>query len=116
MRGSVQTFRALVIPIAMGAIALAGVGVGIPSAGQAEDQMKVEVTIKDDGYTVKGHTTPGYLTRIIVRNEGSMTHGITSPLFKDGVLNREGDGVEIRGPKGKGFRAYNIDQGKTMTL
>ena len=116
MRGSVQTFRALVIPIAMGAIALAGVGVGIPSAGQAEDQMKVEVTIKDDGYTVKGHTTPGSLTRIIVRNEGSMTHGITSPLFKDGVLNREGDGVEIRGPKGKGFRAYHIEPGKTMTL
>ena len=116
MRGSVQTFRALMVPIAVGAVALAGVGVGNPSVVKAEDQMKVEITIKDDGYNVKGHTTPGALTRIVVRNEGSMTHGISSPLFKDAVINREGEGVEIRGPKGKGFRAYHVDPGKTMTL
>jgi hypothetical protein len=34
-----------------------------------------------------------------------MTHGITSPLFKEGVLKKEGDGLEMRGPKVKGFRA-----------
>jgi hypothetical protein len=102
------------IPIAVGALTLAGFG--ISSTVQAEDEMKVEITIKDDGYTVKGHTTPGALTKIIVRNEGSMTHGISSPLFKDGVVKREGDSVEIRGPKGKGFRAYHIEPGKTATL
>lgn len=114
MRGSVHTFHALIIPIAVGAIALAGFC--IPSTVQAEDEMKVEVTIKDDGYSVKGHTTPGSLTKIVVRNEGTMTHGISSPLFKEGVINREGEGVEIRGPKGKGYRAYHIEPGKTMIL
>ena len=66
------------------------------------------ITIKDDGYSVKG--------QIMVRNEGSMTHGITSPLFKETIVNREGDGAEISGPKGKGFRAYHVETGKTMTL
>jgi hypothetical protein len=78
--------------------------------------MKVEVTITDKGYNVKGHTTPGSLTAIIVRNEGSMTHGISSPLFKEGVVEKQGSGVEIRGPKGKGFRAYHLEPGQTMTL
>jgi hypothetical protein len=45
-----------------------------------------------------------------------MTHGISSPLFKTGVVKKEGDGVEIRGPKGKGFRAYHLEPGQTMTL
>jgi len=116
MRSSVDNFRSVMIPIAVGAIALAGIGIGIPSTVQAEDEMKVEVTITDKGYDVKGHTTPGALTKIIVRNQGSMTHGITSPMFKEGVINREGDGVEIRGPKGKGIRAYHVEPGKTMTL
>jgi hypothetical protein len=102
--------------MAVGAIALAAIGVGIPSTVQAEDEMKIEITIKDDGYTVKGHTMPGSLTRIVLRNEGTMTHGFTSPLLKEGVLKREGDGVEIRGPKGKGFRAYYLDPGKTMIV
>lgn len=116
MRGSVHTVRALIFPMAVGAIALAAIGVGIPATVQAEDEMKVEITITDKGYDVKGHTTPGSLTRIIVRNQGTMTHGISSPMFKEGVINREGDGVEIRGPKGKGFRAYHLEPGKTMTL
>ncbi len=116
MRGSVHTFRALMIPIAVGAIALVGVGVGIPSTVQAEGEMKIEVTITDMGYDVKGYTTAGSLAKIIVRNQGSMTHGITSPTFKEGVIKKEGDGVEIRGPKGKGFRAYHLEPGQTMTL
>lgn len=117
MRGSGHTFcQSIFFPMALGVFVLAGVGLGIPLAVQAEDEMKVEITITDKGYDVKGHTTPGSLTKIIVRNNGSMTHGISSPLFKEGVVNKEGDGVEIRGPKGKGFRAYHLEPGKTMTL
>jgi hypothetical protein len=100
------------IAFAAGAIAL----LSVPLAQAAEAEMKVEVTITDQGYTVKGHTTPGALTAIIVRNQGATTHGISSPLFKSGVVKKEGDGVEIRGPKGKGFRAYHLDPGQTMTL
>ena len=116
MRGSIHTVRALIFPMAVGTIALAAIGIGIPSTVQAEDEMKVEVTITDKGYDVKGHSAAGSLTRIIVRNQGTMTHGISSPMFKEGVLKKEGDGVEIRGPKGKGFRAYHLEPGQTMTL
>ena len=65
------------------------IAAGLPSAVQADDEMKVEVTITDRGYDVKGHTTPGSLTRIVVKNQGTMTHGITSPMFKEGVLKKE---------------------------
>jgi hypothetical protein len=116
MRGSIHTVRAVIFPMAVGTIALAAIGLGIPSTVQAEDEMKVEVTITDKGYDVKGHSAAGSLTRIIVRNQGTMTHGISSPMFKEGVLKKEGDGVEIRGPKGKGFRAYHLEPGQTMTL
>ena len=116
MRVSIHTVRAVIFPMAVGTIALAAIGIGIPSTVQAEDEMKVEVTITDKGYDVKGYTTAGSLTKIIVRNQGSMTHGISSPMFKEGVLKKEGDGVEIRGPKGKGFRAYHLEPGQTMTL
>lgn len=89
---------------------------GMPSVIQAEDEMKVEITITDRGYDVKGHTTPGSLTRVIVRNQGTMTHGISSPMFKESVVKKEGEGVEIRGQKGKGYRAYHLEPGQTMTL
>jgi hypothetical protein len=105
-----------IVPIAVGSMVLAGVAVGIPSTVLAQDQMTIEVTITDKGYDVKGHTMPGTLTKIIVRNQGTMTHGITSPLFKETITKKEGEGVEIRGPKGKGIRAYHIEPGKTMTL
>jgi hypothetical protein len=100
--------------MAVGAITL--IGLSMPSVVQAEDEMKVEVAITDRGYDVKGHTTPGSLTRIVVKNQGTMTHGITSPMFKEGVVKKEGAGVEIRGQKGKGFRAYHLEPGQTMTL
>jgi hypothetical protein len=116
MRRWVYTWRGFMVPMAVGAIAMAGVGVGMPSFVQAEDEMKVEVTITDKGYDVKGYTTAGSLTKIVVRNQGSMTHGISSPLFKEGVLKKEGDGVEIRGQKAIGFRAYHLEPGQTMTL
>lgn len=107
-----STFRRSMIAFAVGAMALTSVSL----ARAAEAEMKVEVTITDQGYTVKGHTTSGALTAIIVRNQGTTTHGISSPLFKAGVVKKEGDGVEIRGPKGKGFRAYHLEPGQTMTL
>ena len=86
------------------------------SVSSTEPEMKIEIAISDHGYDVKGATTAGTLTKVVVRNQGSMTHGITSPMFKEGVLKKEGDGVEIRGPKGKGVRAYHLEPGQTMTL
>ncbi len=116
MKRLVYSWRGLIIPMAVGVVVLAGMGIGLPSIVKAEDEMKVDISITDKGYDVKGVTTAGSLTKIIVRNQGSMTHGISSPMFKEGVLKREGDGVEIRGPKGKGFRAYHLEPGQTMTL
>jgi len=114
MRRSVQEWRSVIVPMAVGAMTL--IGPSMPSAVQADDEMKVEVTITDRGFDVKGHTTPGTLTRVIVKNQGTMTHGITSPMFKEGVTKKEGEGVEIRGEKGKGYRAYHLEPGQTMTL
>ena len=116
MRRSVHTVRAWLFPMAVGTIALAAIGVGIPSTVLAEEEMKVEITITDSGYDVKGHSAVGSLTKIVVRNQGTMTHGISSPMFKEGVINKEGAGMEIRGPKGKGFRAYHLEPGQSMTL
>ena len=107
-----RTFTRCMVAVAVGAMALTSVSF----ARAADAESKVEVTISDQGYTVKGHTTPGALTAIVVRNQGSMTHGISSPLFKAGIVKKEGDGVEIRGAKGKGFRAYHLEPGQTMTL
>jgi hypothetical protein len=114
MRRSVQVWRSVIVPMAVGAITL--MVPSMPSAVQADDEMKVEVTITDRGYDVKGHTTPGSLTRIVVKNQGTMTHGISSPMFKEGVVKKEGEGVELRGQKGKGYRAYHLEPGQTMTL
>lgn len=117
MQSKVSALQRLLVPLAMGAVTLSVAGFDGRSVVQAATpEMKVEVTITDKGYDVKGHTTPGSLTAIVVRNKGSMTHGISSPLFKEGVLKKEGDGVEIRGQKGKGFRAYHLEPGQTMTL
>ena len=85
-------------------------------AQAAAPESKIEITITDQGYDVKGHTSPGDLTAIVVRNQGTTTHGISSPAFKAGVVSKEGAGVEIRGPKGQGFRAYHLEPGQTMTL
>ena len=116
MRCSVNAWRGAIVPMAMSALVLAGLGFGMSSSVQADDEMRVDITITDRGYDVKGHTTPGALTRVVVRNQGTMTHGISSPMFKEGVVKKEGDGVEIRGPKGKGYRAYHLEPGQTMTL
>jgi hypothetical protein len=117
MRRWVDAWRGFMVPMAVGAIAIAGVSVGMPSTVQAEDEMKVEVTITDKGYEVKGYTTAGSLTKIDVRNKGKMTHGFVSPLFMAGILKAEGDGEEIKGPKAKkGVRGYHLDPGEHMIL
>ena len=110
MTRSVQVWRSVIVPMAVGAMTL--MGPSMPSAVQADDEMKVEVTITDRGFDVKGHTTPGSLTRVVVKNQGTMTHGITSPMFKEGVTKKEGDGVEIPAEKGKGYRAYHLSRGR----
>ena len=115
MKVRTDAVKSFLISVACGAMTIAAPTV-IPSVAGAETPEKVEVSITDQGYKVKGHTTAGALTAIVVRNEGSMTHGISSPLFKEGVVKKEGSGVEIRGQKGKGFRAYHLEPGQTMTL
>ena len=116
MKVRTDVLKSFLISVACGAMSVAAT-TAIPSVADAADpETKVEISITDQGYKVKGHTTAGALTAVIVRNDGSMTHGISSPLFKEGVLKKEGSGVEIRGQKGKGFRAYHLEPGQTMTL
>lgn len=116
MKVRTEAVKGFLVLVACGGMSIA-VATAIPSMVNAADpEMKVEISITDQGYKVKGHTTAGALTAIIVRNEGSMTHGISSPLFKAGVVKKEGSGVEIGGQKGKGFRAYHLEPGQTMTL
>lgn len=112
MKVEVGALKACMVALGVGAIAL--MSASVTRAADAES--KVEITISDKGYDVKGQTTAGALTAIVVRNQGTTTHGISSPLFKAGVVKKEGEGVEIRGPKGKGFRAYHLEPGQTMTL
>lgn len=116
MQVGAYALKNLIIPLAVGAMTLTAGTAGTPIVQAADPEEKVEIAITDQGYKVKGHSTPGALTAIVVRNQGSMTHGISSPLFKTGVVKKEGDGVEIRGQKGKGFRAYHLEPGQTMTL
>lgn len=111
MRRSYQMFRGAVMPLVLGLIPIVGLAVGLPPA-QA-DEGKVEVTIKDDGYHVKGHTTPGALTRIILRNEGSMTHGFSSRIMKDVPVRKEGEAKEV---VAHGVKSFHVDAGKTATL
>ena len=112
MKVQARAFKSCMVALGVGTIVLMSASV----TRAAEAESKVEITISDQGYNVKGQTTPGALTAIVVRNQGTMTHGISSPLFKATIVKKEGAGVEIRGPKGKGFRAYHLEPGQTMTL
>lgn len=107
-----QAIKAFLIPLAMAAVALPGIG--LDSSGQAADpEMKIEVTMKNKEYHVKGHTLPGVLTAIVLKNDDTVTHGFSSNLFKDVHVRKEGDAVEA---KGKGVRSFHVDPGKTATL
>ncbi|MDH4085266.1 MAG: hypothetical protein OEV99_13800 [Nitrospira sp.] len=118
MRNSMCPRNGSLVPLAMGAIVLAVMGFDGRSLVQATDQgqMHVDITITDLGYSVKGHTMPDSLTSITVRNNGTIPHGIASPAFTTGVIKKEGEGVEMRDSKGKGFKAYHLEPGKIMTL
>ncbi|HBR50101.1 MAG TPA: hypothetical protein DEA71_08440, partial [Nitrospira sp.] len=48
----------------------------------------------------------------VVRNQDSVTHGLASTLFKNVAVKLEG-GTEVRG---KHFKSFHVDAGKTMTL
>lgn len=118
MKNNMFVRNRLLVPLALGAIVLTVMGFDGRSIVLAtdQDQMHVDITITDLGYSVKGHTLPDQLTSITVRNNGTIPHGITSPAFSTGILKKEGDGVEMRDSKGKGFKAYHLEPGKTMTL
>lgn len=112
MRRSHHTLQGLLIPLVLGLVSAVGSSVGIPSTAQA-DEGKIEVTVKDDGYTVKGYTTPGAVTKIILRNEGTMTHGFSSRILKDVAVRKEGDAYEVIA---HGVKSFHVDAGKVATL
>ena len=112
MKRSRHRFRGFVLPFAFGALSLAGLVSGMATVAQA-DEGKIEVVIKDDGYHVQGHTTPGALTRIILRNEGTMTHGFSSLILKDVPVRKEGDAREVIA---HGVKSFHVDAGKIATL
>ncbi|TAJ24734.1 MAG: hypothetical protein EPO64_09155 [Nitrospirae bacterium] len=94
-------------------MALPGFVAGTASVVQAAEPMKIEVAITDQEFKVSGHTLVGELTEITVRNQGTMTHGFTSPLFNDVGVKVEGDAQAL---KVKGVNAYHVDPGKTMKI
>jgi hypothetical protein len=109
MRIRRQTVTSAVLAVAMAATC----SMGLVASVQAADPQKIEVVIKDKSYKVTGHSLPGELTQILIRNEDTVEHGFTSPLLFDVPVKMEGEGVYL---KGKGVRAYHIRPGKSITL
>jgi len=106
-----QGIKALFI---LATAAVAWPGIGLHSSGLAADpEMKIEVTMTNKEYQVKGHTMPGTLTAIVLKNNDTVTHGFSSNLFKDVQVRKEGDASEV---KAKGLRSFHLDPGKTATL
>jgi len=106
-----QGIKALFI---LATAAVAWPGIGLHSSGLAADpEMKIEVTMTNKEYQVKGHTMPGALTAIVLKNNDTVTHGFSSSLFKDVQVRKEGDASEV---KAKGLRSFHLDPGKTATL
>lgn len=113
MKIRAYTSTALLVPLALGAMTFTGLGTGTPISAQAAEPMKIEVTITNKEFKVSGHTLPGELTEIVVKNQDSMTHGFTSPLLNDVGVKVEGEGLAIRG---KNVNAYHVDSGKMMKI
>jgi plastocyanin len=106
--------KRVAIPIAVGVVVVSAFWTNSQSVAQAADpEMKIEVTMKNGGYVVKGHTTPGSLTAIVLRNEDTVTHGFSSNLFKHVAVRKEGDAVEV---KAHGVKSFHVEPGKTATL
>ena len=85
----------------------------LPVTQAAEPEMKIEVTMKNSGYEVKGHSSPGSLTAIVLRNQDNMAHGFSSNLFKQVAVRKEGDVAEVTA---HGVKSYHVQPGKTGTL
>ena len=111
-RGS-HIFKPLLASMAFAVAALPGLGTDTTSVAQAADKMKIEVVMKDKAYKVTGHTLPGSLTSIVLKNEDTMEHGFTSPLLDEVTVHAEGEGISL---VGKGVTAYHVRPGKSLTL
>lgn len=118
MRAWARTYTALLIPMAATALTLALSGTGSRSFVQAADpevkpDMKIEITMKNGAYVVTGHSTPGALTAVVLRNEDNTKHGFSSALFKHVSVRKEGDAAEV---SAHGVKSFHVEPGKTATL
>jgi len=98
---------------ALAAVGLPGLVTSTLGAGQSAAPMKIEVVMKDHAYKVTGHTLPGALTQIVIKNEDTVEHGFTSSLLNDVTVHAEGEGISL---VGKGVKAWHVRPGKTLTL
>ena len=102
------------VVLAMGVVTLLASGSPLPIPVQAADtEMKIEVTMKDKAYVVKGHSSPGQLTAIVLRNEDTVEHGFSSSLFNQVTVRKEGEAAEMTG---HGVKSYHVQPGKSATL
>lgn len=83
------------------------------SQGPERAPVKIEITMQEHGYDVKGHSLPDSLTAIVLRNQDTETHGFSSPRFKELVIRTEGDATEV---KTEEIRSYHVPPGKTAIL
>lgn len=74
---------------------------------------KIEILMQEGSYQVKGHSLPGTMTAIVLRNQDTETHGFSSPLLKDTNIRIDGDAKEV---VKDGNRAFHVPAGKTATL
>jgi hypothetical protein len=111
-RGS-HILKPLLATMAFAVVALPGLGTDTTPVAQAADKMTIEVVMKDKAYKVTGHTLPGSLTSIVLKNEDTMEHGFTSPLLDEVTVHMEGEGISL---VGKGVKAYHVRPGKSLTL
>lgn len=106
---------AVLVGVAAWAVVAGGHDIAYAQAkGMEAPPSKMEVIIKDrqHGFETVGFTMPSQDTIVVVRNQDSVTHGLASTLFKNLPVKVEG-GKEVRG---KQFKSFHVDAGKTMTL
>jgi len=73
---------------------------------------KIEILMQQGSYQVKGHSLPGTMTAIVLRNQDTETR-FSSPLLKDTIIRIDGDAKEVMKD---GSRAFHVPAGKTATL
>jgi hypothetical protein len=74
---------------------------------------KIEILMQEGSYQVRGHSLPGTMTAIVLRNQDTEAHGFSSPLLKDTIIRIDGDAKEV---VKDGNRAFHVPPGKTATL